>query len=481
MPANFLHGVETIELRNGARPVNPVKSAVIGLIGIAPLAQGAEKLTLVQNTRDAAQFGIPAQENTIASALKAIFTQGNATVLVVNVFDPGNHASTEDFNYTVTNGKFKITDRVIVDGLVLTDVNTATQLTNNTDYAYDPTTQVVTILNGSSYPDGTVINAEFSALTNDLSDVTPSEIIGLDAAIPTDSTGLKRFKAAFNEFGFSPRIIIAPWFSINASVSTEMVALATQLRAHALLDAPKNATVAECLQGRLNTSGLVKNFLTRSKRAILCYPTVQTYDVFYDEVVSAPLSTFLAGVMANTDFVKGYWKSPSNEEIQGIVGLDRLISWRLNDPQTDANLLNEKGIVTVASGGGVAYRIWGNRSALWDSDSFPDNFICVQRTADIIHESIELAMLPFIDEPITKMVINAIKETGNSFLRRLQRVGAIVGGAVSYDPSKNPPDQIALGQLVFDIEFMPSVPAERITFESFINQQLLNALNVDAA
>jgi hypothetical protein len=45
MAANYLHGVETIEVENGARPVKTVKSAVIGLIGTAPMG---DVNTLVQ-------------------------------------------------------------------------------------------------------------------------------------------------------------------------------------------------------------------------------------------------------------------------------------------------------------------------------------------------------------------------------------------------------------------------------------------------
>lgn len=37
MPANFLHGVETIEIEKGARPIRGVKTAVIGLVGTAPI------------------------------------------------------------------------------------------------------------------------------------------------------------------------------------------------------------------------------------------------------------------------------------------------------------------------------------------------------------------------------------------------------------------------------------------------------------
>jgi len=37
MPASFLHGIETIEVDKGARTIQTVKTAVIGLIGTAPV------------------------------------------------------------------------------------------------------------------------------------------------------------------------------------------------------------------------------------------------------------------------------------------------------------------------------------------------------------------------------------------------------------------------------------------------------------
>src|ERR1700736_5101090 len=37
MPASFLHGIETIEIATGPVPITVVKSAVIGLVGSAPL------------------------------------------------------------------------------------------------------------------------------------------------------------------------------------------------------------------------------------------------------------------------------------------------------------------------------------------------------------------------------------------------------------------------------------------------------------
>jgi uncharacterized protein len=121
-------------------------------------------------------------------------------------------------------------------------------------------------------------------------------------------------------------------------------------------------------------------------------------------------------------------------------------------------------------------RLWGNRSAAWPSDTSPENFICVQRVADVLHESVALAMLPFVDQPITDALVDAIRASVNRFIRTLIGRGAIVDGACTYDPADNPPDELALGHVTFGLEFMPPTPAERITFKSFLNPDLLRSI-----
>ena len=92
------------------------------------------------------------------------------------------------------------------------------------------------------------------------------------------------------------------------------------------------------------------------------------------------------------------------------------------------------------------------------------------------NESVEYSMLQFIDSPIDNGLIDAIKESVNAFIRTLIARGALIDGKCSYNADKNPPTEIANGHLTFDIEFMPPTPAERITFESFINIALLKNL-----
>jgi phage tail sheath protein FI len=96
-------------------------------------------------------------------------------------------------------------------------------------------------------------------------------------------------------------------------------------------------------------------------------------------------------------------------------------------------------------------------------------------------------MLQFMDQPISNALITAILASVNSFIRSLIQRGALVAGAATYNPSENPPSQIAAGQLVFDIDVMPPPPAERLTFNVYIDSTLLsqlgntNSLNSTAA
>jgi phage tail sheath protein FI len=470
MAVNYLHGVETVELKKGPVPVAVVKSAVIGLIGIAPKGD-RNKLILVQNATDAAQLGEQLPGFTIPQALDAIFSQGAGTVLVINVLDDtDNLVAVADEAHVITNGVTKTTAAPIKD-FVLKDSDGDTTFVLGTDYTVDDFGNI-TVLNFTAIPEGSTVEASYKKL--DASTVETTQIIGSYDPETDTRTGLRCFDLAFALFGFTPKILIAPGYSTDNAIKEALIIASDKFRGRALLDAPAGTTPSGAIAGR-GPAGEI-NFYTSSKRAVLLYPMVKAFDPASGASQDRPYSQFFAGVWAATINTDGYWFSPSNREMRGVTGLERSITWAINDPQTDANLLNEKGIVTVAAGYGTGIRTWGNRSAAWPTNTAPENFLSVQLTADVIHESIELAMLPFIDRPINNAIVDSILESVNAFLRTLVSRGAIVDGRCSYDPAKNPPTEIALGHLTFDLTFMPPTPAERITFESFIDINLLNSI-----
>ena len=407
MPASFLHGVETIEIEKGARTIRTVKTAVIGLVGTAPIDtvdeeyQTINEPVIISNEIDAVKyFGNKTNGYTIPQALQAIFDQGAGIVIVVNVFDPDEH--------------------------------------------------------------------------DDVDDVVKADIIGSVNTTTGKRTGLQAFEDCYSLFGYYPKTIIAPVYCEDTAVVTAINTICGKIRAIGIVDAPVGTTVQEAITGR-GPQGTI-NFNTSSDRIVLCYPHVKVYDAATDSNILEPYSQRLAGVIAAKDIDKGYHWSPSNTEINGIVGVEKQLTSMINDATSEVNQLNEAGIVTIFNSYGSGLRTWGNRSAAYPSSTHVTNFINIRRTADILHESVEYSMLQFIDFPIDNGLIDSITESVNSFIRTLIGRGALIDGKCSYNLDKNPPTEVANGHLTFDVEFMPPTPAERITFESFINIELLKSL-----
>jgi len=600
--ANFLHGVETIELSIGPRPIQGVKTAVIGLVGTAPMLDVAAAdrslngIQLVLNDVDARRyFGTERTGFTIPQALDAIFDQGNGPiVVVVNVLEPGVDVTAVSNELLVVNAttltavlsKPQVSDLVVTDatgtitrrgaavaaggtltstGVALTNADTVTlagrtytfktTLTTAADEVLIGASAAVSLSNlkaainglsgaGATYSAATLPHATVTAgtltsttlavaaqtggtagnalgttkvaatlswaaatLTGGLAQdyslnaadgvitkvsagglvtgdkasfnwLDPSKALTADIVGGVDGAsnriGAQAWLDCYNLLGFYPKILIAPGFCTAAAVATELSVLATKLRAIALVDAPIGTTLAQAMAGR-GPSGAI-NFNFSSERLVLCYPHVKKYDPATDATVLRPLSPFLAGRMGATDQEKGYWWSASNQEILGITGVETRLTSMINDPTSETNLLNGAGILTLFNSYGTGIRTWGNRSAAWPSVTHPKNFINIRRTADVIHESIEYAMLQFLDQPITDALIDAISESVNMFLRTLVGRGALIDGRCFWDKAKNPYTEIALGHLTFDVTFMPPPPLERITFESFIDIKMLQSL-----
>lgn len=481
MAANFLHGVETIVIEKGPRPITGVKTAVIGLVGTAPMLDVAaadrslNSPVVIRNPVDAARyFGTNRTGFTIPAALDAIFDQGNGPIcIVVNVIDPAADVTAvtaeavtlDSTTNTATLAHPQVSAVTVKSGDGLTTYS------GSTDYSVDAANGTITRLTTGVIAAGSALKIDYSYL--DVAKVLASDIIG-GVDVDGNRSGLQVLVGTYNLFGYVAKMIVAPGYCTQSSVSAEMIAVADKLRAMALIDAPIGTTVNEAITGR-GPSGTI-NFNTSSKRAVLCYPHVKRYDTATDAEVLEPLSQRLAGVIAARDVERGYWWSPSNTEVKGIVGMELAITALINDSTTEANALNEAGITTLFNSFGSGIRVWGNRSAAFPTNTSPENFINVQRTADILHESIEYAMLQFIDRPINQALIDSIRESVNGFIRTLIMRGALIDGKCVYDVAKNPVTEIAAGHLTFDIEFMPPTPAERISFESFINVELLKAL-----
>ena len=483
MAANFLHGVETIEIDSGPRAVSLVKTAVVGIIGTA--AAGAVNTPiLVTSERDFAQFGEDIPNSTIRKALDRIYKQKGTVAIVINVLDPATHKTTLSTPETVTvdqDGKFALGHAAVVGALTLTNSAGTTTYVKDTDYSFDPATGTGERISTGSIPAGTVarpttLKASYSYANPTL--VRPSDVIGTVNGAG-QRTGMKAFRDSYQLFGYYPKIIIAPVFSTLNSVSSELGALMESIRAFGFISAPIGTTVQQAITGRGPSGGI--NFNTSSRRIGLCFPHVKDYDTATDTEVLADLATYAAGALARKDQENGYWWSPSNTELLGVTGLETPIYAMINDANSEANLLNEAGIITVFNSYGTGIRLWGNRSAAFPSETHPKNFINVLRTADVIAESLEYYTLQYMDRPLDNALIDAIVESGNAFMRKLKADGAIIDGKVWFDPADNETTELSAGHATFTYDFMPPPATERVTYKSIVNTDYLNQLGTKSS
>ena len=278
---------------------------------------------------------------------------------------------------------------------------------------------------------------------------TKSNVIGNGDAF----SGVHGFSSAQSTVHVTPRILVAPGFSHNMEVVSELEGIANKIKAVILADGP-NTTDADAITYRGNFG---------SDRIFIVDPSVKVFDTVTNDYIAQPASPRVAGLISKMDNEKGFWWSPSNQIITGIAGTWRPVDYAHGNPNSKANLLNENEVTTIIHQDG--YRLWGNRTTSSDPKFA---FLSVRRTADMIQESLLRAHLWAVDRNITRFYAEDVKEGVNAYLRNLKAKGAILGGECYLDPELNTPENIASGKIYFDFDFTPPYPAEHVTFRSHL-------------
>ncbi len=281
------------------------------------------------------------------------------------------------------------------------------------------------------------------------------------------------FLNAFAEFGFFPKILIAPGFSQDKGVAAELISTAAQCRGVALVDCPAGLTPEQAVTHK-QTFG--------QGQAVVCYPQVQIADKDGNPTLDW-LSGRLAGVIAKSDQTTGFHASPSNQVISGIIGAERVLSYMPSNKDTELNYVNEMGLVSILNFAGSGYRSFGNRTAAWPFETSPTTFIAWQRTLDIIDESLEYFTLQFLDQPMFSRpedaatgLLNRVQESVNDYLRALIARGALVSGHCEVRLADNPTAELAAGKLTYTKYLTPPPVAEKITYRTVVDVAALQTV-----
>ena len=460
--ADYRHGVEAVRSSAVApRPVGLRSPTAIGLAGTAQSGPAHVPKLVSSLGEGLALFGNSG--GTIPDALRAIFAQAVARVVVVNVFDSDPDSATTSLT--------AVADEVVVDAdgtaeldnspvaassLVLTNSAKTTTYVAGTHYNLDAATGTITRIAAGAgvYAEGASLKASYK--WGDLSTVTDAMLLGTDAG----ATGAWALAGAETAVGVRPLILCAPGWSgkvtrgagdvvTGAAVATGLDTLAERLRAALIVDGP-NTTEADAI-AMADVLGSVRALVVDPKA--LVDPGDGT-----DPVQRWP-SAWIAGMIARNDAENGWWTSPSNKVVRGIVGTARPAGL---DAGGAADRLNAANVATIVRRNG--YRLWGSRTPGGEG---AEAFLSVRRIMD----RVELALIDSydwaVDRNITADFLESVAEGARAFLRSLQApdVGAIIAG--SCDPADrgvNTDAAIAAGRVYFDLSVTPAVPAERITF-----------------
>jgi hypothetical protein len=452
----YHHGVQVIEVTEGARPIRTVNTGIIGVVITAPKGPVNTPVLIAGSRSKAAQtFG--SGHGTAAAVFDAIFDQIGAMVVAINVLDPATHsapvAATE---YTVQADDTITLPDTYISNLVVESQDGLTTYAEGVDYSVNLETGVGTRIATGAIAAGEILSIFYDVIDATL--VTPADVIGAVDGVTGAHTGLQALLTTKSKLGIKPRILGAPGLDDQA-VATELVSIADQLRAFTYISADASETAEAAVLYRDNFG---------SKRAMVIWPDFLGFDVTSNSETSHWATARALGVRAKIDNDTGWHKTLSNVPVNGVTGISKDVPWDLQNPNTIAGYLNANEVTALINEQG--YRFWGSRTCSADP-LFA--FESATRTGDVLADTIADAHLWAIDKPMSKTLIDDIVEGVNAKFRELKARGYIVDANAWVDQEKNTETTLAAGELHIDYDYTPVPPLESLNFYQKITTSYL--------
>lgn len=491
----YHHGVRVLEINEGTRTIRTVATAIIGLVATAPNAlTGVAAEALIQTIAEDGDLIFSAAEpgtdgnkiritfvhpGTSEEAL-AVAVSGNDITVTLGTDIDSEITSTANDVITAIDGSAEASALVTV---ALADGNDGTGLLNAQDWVTlsggeaEPfplnTPVLITDISGAigdagdsgTLPDAldaigdqvntpvVVVRVEESATESE----QDTNVIGTTTA-EGKKTGLQALLAAEQNLGVKPRIIGAPGLD-SENVTAEAIVIAQKLRAFVYASCWNCATIEEAILYR-NGFG--------ARELMLIWPDFVAFDVNTGTVDGAQAVARALGLRAKIDQTIGWHKTLSNVAVNGVTGIDKDVHWDLQDPNTDAGLLNANEVTTLIQREG--FRFWGSRTCSSDPLFAFENYA---RTAQILADTIAEGHMWAVDKPMHPSLARDILEGIRAKFRELKNLGLIYDGDAWLDPEINTQDMLKAGKLYIDYDYTPVPPLENLMLRQRITDRYL--------
>lgn len=271
-------------------------------------------------------------------------------------------------------------------------------------------------------------------------------------------TGLKALLTAEAVTGVKPRILGVPGLD-SLEVATSLASVCQKLRAFGYVSAWGCKTISDAMKYR-------ENFGQRELMVI--WPDFIGWDTTANASATAWATARALGLRAQIDQETGWHKTLSNVAVNGVTGISASVYWDLQEPGTDADLLNETGVTTLIRNDG--FKFWGNRTCSDDPLFLFENYT---RTAQVIADTMAAGHAWAMDKPITATLIRDIVSGINAKFREMKTGGYIVDATCWFDESANDEETLKAGKLVIDYDYTPVPPLENLTLRQRITDKYL--------
>lgn len=286
---------------------------------------------------------------------------------------------------------------------------------------------------------------------------TTTNVIGT-VTVGGQYTGMQALLAAEAKIGVRPRILACPGLD-NQDVAAALATIAQKLRAFAYVAAWNCDTVSAAIAYRANFS---------QRELMLIWPDFLAFNVATSLTETAWATARAVGLRAKLDEDIGWHKTLSNIGVNGVTGITKDVFFDLQNPATDAGLLNADEVTTLVRRDG--FRFWGSRTCSDDPLFAFENYT---RTAQILADTIAEAHMWAVDKPMHPSLVKDIIEGINAKFRELKGLGYIVDANAWYNTEVNDATTLKSGKLYIDYDYTPVPPLENLVFQQRITDRYL--------
>lgn len=379
-----------------------------------------------------------------AMPASATFTGIATDVPVVNAKDVGTwgNSLTLGVRSTSVEGEFEVTVKYKGEAVETFEVNNTA---GDAKYWID-------VLNSSKYVTG--VSGTLAVPTSDATFANGTD--GIDAISSTDyGNALSTFDTVDDL-----DIICAPGQTDIGSLTVISQYAENRGDVFALIEAPKAAPINELA---IDPSSYIGQAQGVTNCAVL-YPYIRVADPLSTtgKLRDCPPSGHVMGVYARIAETRNIAKAPAGVEanIRGAVDVTADVSSVLGD-------LNTNGIIPIVSKTNYGIVLWGARDQSTDDNM---KYVSDVRLDIFIKKSVQRGTQEFVFEPNNALTRSKLTTVVETFLNDLWLDGILAGSTaaeayyVKCDDDINTADTINKGQLICEVGYAKSRPAEFIVF-----------------